>query len=483
MRADNEHVFGNSVESLEDDAKPHCHPDNNWEDNELKIPGNGNENACDLFVDKLDDENGGDKVNGDHFSAEGDSLEKEGSVFYMDKSVTACDLPEIVVCYKENTYHVVKDICVDEGVAVKEKSSSNENDSCKCISDQCGSEDPVKAQAIVNAFTATAMGTSGSKSSDIIPVEVNEHSEFCNASVSGSESVAMHRDVKDATEKTPDVQEPSTGDCADAGESRKRDQENLIATGEVMDYANCSDVEDMPTLDAPETSPGTGSDKHICTQGKTENLLAKDEVDAEGITTKDSLTLADVMSMEDCKKLFNHNHKSHGPEEQCSQESSGKRSLESGALSLEVDGTENSRTGEENSCCDKNDDSSKASRVDSETGSRSNELQRIEPGSYYYLPEDPGDHRQFPSHFMSGFGETSFSAAEPVSGHITYSGPIAFSGSLSVRSDGSTTSTRSFAFPVLQSEWNSSPVRMAKADKRHIRSRKSWRDALCCCSF
>lgn len=50
----------------------------------------------------------------------------------------------------------------------------------------------------------------------------------------------------------------------------------------------------------------------------------------------------------------------------------------------------------------------------------------------------------------SGFGETSFSAAEAVSisGHITYTGPIAFSGSLSVRSDASTTSGRSFAFPV-----------------------------------
>ncbi|CAA0828780.1 18S pre-ribosomal assembly protein gar2-related [Striga hermonthica] len=47
-------------------------------------------------------------------------------------------------------------------------------------------------------------------------------------------------------------------------------------------------------------------------------------------------------------------------------------------------------------------------------------------------------------------GETSFSA-------VTYSGPIALSGSLSHRSDASTTSTRSFAFPILQPEWNSSP--------------------------
>lgn len=47
-----------------------------------------------------------------------------------------------------------------------------------------------------------------------------------------------------------------------------------------------------------------------------------------------------------------------------------------------------------------------------------------------------------------GHGEMSFSMAGPVSSLITYSGPVAYSGSLSRRSDGSTTSTRSFAFPM-----------------------------------
>ncbi|KAL3654328.1 hypothetical protein CASFOL_004009 [Castilleja foliolosa] len=84
---------------------------------------------------------------------------------------------------------------------------------------------------------------------------------------------------------------------------------------------------------------------------------------------------------------------------------------------------------------------------------------------------DPKDSKWQPDH-----GETSFSA-------VTYSGPIAFSGSLSHRSDASTASTRSFAFPVLQSEWNSSPVRMAKADRRHFRKQKGWRSGLLCCRF
>ncbi|OWM75868.1 hypothetical protein CDL15_Pgr009512 [Punica granatum] len=50
---------------------------------------------------------------------------------------------------------------------------------------------------------------------------------------------------------------------------------------------------------------------------------------------------------------------------------------------------------------------------------------------------------------QQSYGESSFSIlAGPPSGLISNSGPIAYSGSLSLRSDSSTTSTRSFAFPV-----------------------------------
>ncbi|XP_031099196.1 uncharacterized protein LOC116003173 [Ipomoea triloba] len=69
-------------------------------------------------------------------------------------------------------------------------------------------------------------------------------------------------------------------------------------------------------------------------------------------------------------------------------------------------------------------------------------------------------------------GETSFSAAGSLSALIAYSG------SISLRSDSSTTSTRSFAFPVLQSEWHGSPVRMAKPQKK-----RGWRHSILCCRF
>ncbi|XP_042518033.1 uncharacterized protein LOC122091876 [Macadamia integrifolia] len=90
---------------------------------------------------------------------------------------------------------------------------------------------------------------------------------------------------------------------------------------------------------------------------------------------------------------------------------------------------------------------------------------------------------------QDGHGESSFSAVGPFSGPISYSdpishsGPVPYSGSISLRSDSSTTSTRSFAFPILHSELNGSPVKMAKADQRHSRKRRGWRLNRLCCRF
>lgn len=83
----------------------------------------------------------------------------------------------------------------------------------------------------------------------------------------------------------------------------------------------------------------------------------------------------------------------------------------------------------------------------------------------------------------------SFSAA--LSGPLTFSGPMSFSGNsghgpysgnVSHRSDSSTASTHSFAFPILPYEWNSSPVKMAQPDKRFMQRdwKRRLRSFFCC---
>ncbi|KAJ0552499.1 putative protein BREAKING OF ASYMMETRY IN THE STOMATAL LINEAGE [Helianthus annuus] len=107
----------------------------------------------------------------------------------------------------------------------------------------------------------------------------------------------------------------------------------------------------------------------------------------------------------------------------------------------------------------------------------------IVPNGAPKLQDSGSDNVAMVNQLHRGEGESSFSVAAPVPEHITYSGPIAFSGSTSLRSDSSTTSTRSFAFPILQNEWNSSPVRMAKADRRRLQKHRGWKHGLLCCRF
>lgn len=104
----------------------------------------------------------------------------------------------------------------------------------------------------------------------------------------------------------------------------------------------------------------------------------------------------------------------------------------------------------------------------------------------------PHTFRPLEGHFVQGessqirnsLGEASFSAAGPVSGRISYSGSIPNSGSISIRSDSSTTSTRSFAFPILQSEYVSSPARMAEPEQNcDIKKQSTWKNLLLCCKF
>ncbi|KAM7253778.1 hypothetical protein ACFE04_031460 [Oxalis oulophora] len=65
--------------------------------------------------------------------------------------------------------------------------------------------------------------------------------------------------------------------------------------------------------------------------------------------------------------------------------------------------------------------------------------------------DDSQSNELFISEGKDSLGESSFTMAGlPVSGLISYSGAIAYSGNISHRSDSSTTSNRSFAFPVLR---------------------------------
>ncbi|KAL2532553.1 Auxin response factor [Abeliophyllum distichum] len=63
-------------------------------------------------------------------SAVSDLFETDKNV-YTDKNITECELPELVISCKDVNYHIVKDICVDDGIPIEETIliESNKDDS------------------------------------------------------------------------------------------------------------------------------------------------------------------------------------------------------------------------------------------------------------------------------------------------------------------------------------------------------------------
>ncbi|XP_024024843.1 uncharacterized protein LOC21399709 [Morus notabilis] len=91
-----------------------------------------------------------------------------------------------------------------------------------------------------------------------------------------------------------------------------------------------------------------------------------------------------------------------------------------------------------------------------------------------------------PSHIHQHFGaESSHFSSGHFSAHIAHHGAASPSfRSVSHLSNSSTTSSMSFAFPILASEWHGSPERMATPEKKELRSKRRGKFArFLCCKF
>lgn len=75
---------------------------------------------------------------------------EEDSELYMEKSIVECQLPELIVCYKENICNIVKDICIDEGLHSRDNllcgSSLDEKAICAILSPENDWEDELERE-------------------------------------------------------------------------------------------------------------------------------------------------------------------------------------------------------------------------------------------------------------------------------------------------------------------------------------------------
>ncbi|KAL4363932.1 hypothetical protein GQ457_04G010660 [Hibiscus cannabinus] len=407
----------------------------------------------------------------------------QDSVFYMDKSVMECALPELVVCYKENTYHVVKDICIDEGVPTQDKFLFDSGVDEKSNSGFLPSENDQDSELLKEKSGSDVSMQAGS-----MPPEENQSDNDIDNECGSNKNFHAGIHMQDVS-LSLEENEPNKGIPS------RCDSKDLILTREMKDRTMKIITDDVPKevftlaelLSMPELS--TLSSKAMASDYKSNGIEQQCLENSRGkdVTVTPPFVSADKESNNSGKEtILSAAATGSIAEELDSGKGEATRFCSGQVLASE----ESSSNGLVSEVCDDN----KLAAQSIAFGSDSSVTMIIKDEGCHNRNREPPETGGTPklqgttdlplsNDMQRGFGESSFSAAGQVTGLISYSGPIAYSGSLSLRSDSSTTSTRSFAFPILQSEWNSSPVRMAKADRRHYRKHRGWRQALLCCRF
>ncbi|PSS13497.1 SNF2 domain-containing protein [Actinidia chinensis var. chinensis] len=344
-------------------------------------------------------------------SREKESCEKNADL-YTVKNAMQCELSEFVVCFAENAHHVVKGICVDEGVPFEDKILIKSEDN--------------KGGVTVESEDIDFLSADGSKTSSETDSNEDEASDYGAKDKEGIELL-----------------------LADALQSLlNNDFDHDISTG--GGESNCSATDKIVDDVAREkfvTSTASSLQKFSKYQS-LKSLLESPDFDGNQV--------------EKCNdQIPSSEAKRESPVAVSETEESNKSStvnvlaynskVENATITFDFNSLKSAATGRE----DNPDDANREQLFKINSVSDSSPINSV------------SDSSAIGSESQRCHGESSFSMAG-LSGLITFSGPMASSGSVSLR---------------LQSEWNSSPVRMAKADRRRYAKHRGWRQGLLCCRF
>ncbi|KAL2546276.1 uncharacterized protein Fot_15509 [Forsythia ovata] len=418
-----------------------------------------------------------------------------GTNIYTDKNITVCELPELVVCYKEINYNAIKDICVDEGMPTEDKvlTESIKDD---YITAKGGVD---KEVLILGGLTSMSLeNTKDNACNDYGTKEDGRDKSLLPIGPKYASDISFVKDTvqKCDLEDSMDFCEPNDDACAkiekDVPEEvdSKLPMQNFGTRSFLRSFLNSlnSDGNEIaqPSDQIPSADAISGSQTALSTNKEPNKnvqagkLLYNSKVDCGSITFNfNSPKPGAAGSMDGCAK--NVDAQSVKSEDACCR---SDNLSEASPVQCTSNKLENNGNAHEQ-CIDLQDSNSTSPDGQVQLVSiKDKNTQNVHDQAvetHDVFKDEVGKCGSVPvtNQVRCDEGESSFSEA----GLITFSGPIAYSGSLSLRSDTSAASARSFAFPVLQSEWNSSPVRMAKPDRRHFRRRRSWRSGLLCCRF
>ncbi|KAJ8774687.1 hypothetical protein K2173_017133 [Erythroxylum novogranatense] len=421
---------------------------------------------------------------------------------HTDRRSIEHGLPELMVCYEENTYHIIKDICIDEGVPSRDKflfdADFDEKNVCALLP---------PGNDINDGMTKESHGIEMSLP-DLVKCSAEKENTDLHLPVAGvlrvSEKEGFTNQI--SPELEPDnlkVCEEATNDATEKLKNATFEEslKDLLATalfGEdsVSESSNSStvEIEEKESVQmARENVLLAPTSAHESENGR-ERTVATPVISAAEDTgsSQEAFLTAPPFDITSDKSNLSQEKPVLDPALRSTTDLSIKycddAKLESNALNYvpeestsravnELPYNSHSRIGSMTY-----DFGSSPHRASSDNGCLQNvDCDHPEIGNSSRL--EYSNATPVSSRFQYSPGESSFSSAVPPSGLITYSGPIVAAGNLSVRSDSSATSTRSFAFPVLQTEWNSSPVRMAKGNQRQLQKHRRWRESILCCKF
>ncbi|KAL5987467.1 hypothetical protein ACLOJK_035215 [Asimina triloba] len=403
---------------------------------------------------------------------------EDDTYFFTDKSVTDIDLPELPSCYKDGTYYVVKDICIDMGVPsldkILEENDGRDQKGVVALPipdlDEKGTLKREVAGPIIhvsNSFDATIFdgrlypvedevaanngtpekplmeggGIAGTKDEFLRKV-LDEKVVAANLPLIGSaEPVSDVLKSLVSGSQNPRILPEDHGsvDLACSSARNSCDEEVMVKTSQLLHQSGAGNCHP----DSPHTSDiDQQQSAQDYAQNTTDGMTTKpgDESEDEHVSTSVAPSATTIPNSSSDANDFPFD-----------------RTVESGSITFNFDSSPPPMI------------SSRKVSPESSDFQQSGKSLNVPGLDDSLLDSLTGSTRSF--FIQHGLGESSIS------------GPLSYSGNISLRSDSSTASTRSFAFPVLHSEWNSSPVKMAKPDRRQLRKHRGWRMALLCCRF
>ncbi|XP_059281423.1 uncharacterized protein LOC132035139 [Lycium ferocissimum] len=408
---------------------------------------------CSVICDFLDE-----KEKGSIFS-DAPFIETDTEL-YTEKRIKEYELPELIVCYKESNYNIVKDICVDMSIPVA---------------------DTILTESWNNAQPGTYVS---------IPADEDQHSntsesadiESCSPGGSKS-SVEYENNEEEYTESpVPNGLNPTSEDNGNEDADRDTYLEDLILifgpkSTRRWKYTNLSEIDSSAEESGIENSQQSNFDSDQTAQqpdlipNEEAALESQNAVSAVNNEAENSVPATDLFYNSKLGTeaiIFDFN--STKPASTSNMVDQGVKNFPEPSLRLEAS------TGHKDGTCNSLSDASQVHIYNSNNVHG----QYLESQYVANLEDKSLGGLLLDSHGQFADGEASFSALGP---DIVYSGRMSYCESSSLGSDGSTTSTGSFAFPILQSEWNSSPVRMGQAESSHFRKHKRWRQGILCCRF